>query len=121
MLVEFPNVKQEGGANRRRWFQSDGLELIVWYGKAGTPQGFQICYIGQDRQERALTWRSGRGFTHAQVDGGDSRPDKNMTPILVKDGAVPWAFVQGEFERRSVGLESGLRELVLGAFQGRGT
>ena len=119
MLVEFQNVKQEGGANRRRWFQGDGMELIVWYGRAGRPTGFQICYLGPDRQERALTWRSDRGFTHALVDGGDARPDKNMTPILLKDGAVPWALVQGEFERCSAGLEPALRDFVLGAFQGR--
>ena len=119
MLVEFHQVKQEGGANRRRWFQGDGLELIVWYGQSGPPVGFQLCYQGTDRRERALTWRPGQGFTHAQVDSGDTRPDKNMTPILVKDGAVPWALVQGEFERCSAGLEPALRDFVLGAFQER--
>ncbi len=119
MLVEFPNVKQESGSSRRRWFQGDSMELIVWYDRTGQPTGFQICYLGPDRQERALTWRPDRGFTHAQVDGGDARPDKNMTPILLKDGAVPWSLVQVEFERSSAGLETGLREFVLGAFRER--
>lgn len=95
------------------------MELIVWSGQNGQATGFQLCYLGPDRQERALTWRPGRGFTHALVDGGDSRPDKNMTPILVKDGAVPWLLVQREFERRSADLEAGLREFVLNAFQER--
>lgn len=119
MLVEFPHVKQEAGPNRRRWFQGEGMELIIWYGAGEAPEGFQICYQGPDRRERALTWRAGRGFTHAQVDGGDSRPDKDLTPILVKDGAVPWELVQGEFEQRSTGLEPALRNYVLGALQGR--
>ena len=76
MLVEFPNVKQEGGANRRRWFQGDGLELIVWYGTAGTPQGFQICYIGQDRQERERV----HGAPHKRT----SRSAQKATPIAGK-------------------------------------
>ncbi len=115
MLVEYPKVRQEGGANRRRWFQDDGMDFIVWYDPAGPPKGFQICYQGMDRQERALTWRTGRGFSHARVDSGDLRPDKNLTPILVKDGAVPWAFVRDEFVRRGAGLVPALRDLVLGA------
>ncbi len=119
MLAELLNVKQEGGSTRRRWFQGDGMELIVWYAETGASDGFQICYEAEDRKERALTWRPGRGFTHAEVKSGDTRPDKNLTPILVKDGAVPWAFVRGEFEWRSTALEPAVRAYVLGAFDGR--
>lgn len=119
MLAELLNVKQEGGTTRRRWFQGDGMELIVWYAATGEPEGFQICYETPDRKEHALTWRPDRGFTHAEVRSGDTRPDKNMTPILVKDGAVPWTLVRGEFERRSAGLEPAVRDYVLGALGGR--
>jgi hypothetical protein len=112
MLVELPNVKQEGGIKRRRWFQGEGMELILWYDGAGTPEGFQLCYVAPDRKERALTWRPGRGFTHEEVQGGGTRPDKNMSPILVRDGVVPWALVRGEFERHSAGLEPAVRDYV---------
>lgn len=119
VLTEFKQVKQENGAGHRRWFEDDGLELIVWHDAAGGPQGFQICYLGADRQERALTWQHGRGFTHARVDSGDTRPDKNLTPILMRDGAVPWARVQTEFAERSAELEPAMRDFVLMALERR--
>lgn len=119
MLVELTNVKQESGVVRRRWFQGDGMELIVWYDRADVTQGYQICYLAKDGKERALTWRPDFGFTHAEVKSGDTRPDKNMTPILVKDGAVPWSLVQDEFVRRSGELEPAIRNYVLGTLAGR--
>jgi hypothetical protein len=119
VLTEFKQVKQEAGAGLRRWFEDDGLELIVWYDTAGRPTGFQLCYLGADRQERALTWQSAPGFTPARIDGGDTRPDKNLTPILLRDGAVSWARVQTEFAERSAGLEPAIRDFVLAAFERR--
>ena len=117
MLAEFHQVKQEVGTNHRRWFEGGGLELIVWYGPGGAPTGFQLCYEAEDRRERALTWRPESGFSHALVDGGDSRPDKNLTPILVQDGPVPWALIAGRFAGQSAGLEAGVRDYVLGALK----
>ena len=120
MLKEFQKVRQEpGAAGRRRWFEDEGLELIVWYGADQKPEGFQLCYAGPDRRERALTWRSATGFSHARVDAGDTRPDKNLTPVLEPDGAVPWAQVQELFAARSTDLEPAMRALVSGAFAGR--
>src|SRR5688572_10146166 len=101
MLTELKGVMQEKEpGTRRRWFQDDRMDLIVWYTQ-GQPEGFQICYPGPDRRERALTWRHEQGFSHSMVDSGDTRPDKNLTPILVKDGAVPWAEVEREFAVRA--------------------
>ncbi len=91
------------------------MDLIIWYDAKNQPEGFQICYLGEDRRERALTWRAGQGFSHARVDPGDTRPDKNLTPILVKDGPVPWVQVQAEFARRAGQLEPAIREWVLGS------
>lgn len=34
MLKEFAGVKQEEAGLCRRWFEDDGMELIVWYGAA---------------------------------------------------------------------------------------
>jgi hypothetical protein len=117
MLVEFHGVKQEkGSAARRRWFQDDGMDLIVWFAQ-DHPEGYQICYRGEDQRERALTWRSGQGFTHARVDAGDTRPDKNLAPILVKDGPVPWDRVQADFSERAAKLEPAIRDWVLGTLR----
>ena len=117
MLVEFHGVMQERGVTTlRRWFQDEGMDLIVWFGAKNHPEGYQICYRGEDQRERALTWRTGQGFTHARVDAGDSRPDKNLTPILVRDGAVPWTRVRAEFSERAAELDPVIRDWVLETF-----
>ncbi len=111
MLREIPNVRQEGGAGRRRWFESDGLDLVVWQDAAGALTGFQICYdLGHG--EHALTWRTDGSFVHDAVDEGDDSPFKNKTPILVSDGAVPWAELTKRFEACSGSLEPALREFI---------
>lgn len=120
MLTEFKGVTQErGAATQRRWFEDDAMQLIVWVAAGGAPTGFQICYPGEDRRERALTWREGQGFAHARVDAGDTRPDKNLTPILVSDGEVPWERVHREFARRAAQLDAPLREWILARLAGR--
>lgn len=88
------------------------MELIVWLDAAGQPEGFQICYVGRMREEHALTWRRQAGFTHNRVDTGDTRPDKNLTPILVPDGEVPWDILRREFAASCDGLEPALRDFV---------
>ena len=112
MFKEFARVKQEAGEGRRRWFDDDGMELIVWLDPAGQPHGFQLCYQGAGRREHTLTWRDPGGFAHNRVSSGDSRPDKNMTPILVPDGTVPWEQLRREFATRGVDLEPALREFI---------
>jgi hypothetical protein len=114
VLSENRNVKQER-AGRRRWFEDEEIELIVWYRPTGEVDGFQICYGPPGGSGgRALTWRQGAGFAHSRIDAGDATPLKNETPVLAPDGAVPWAEVAEMFRDRSVTLEAPLRDLVLG-------
>jgi hypothetical protein len=114
MLREIKDVRQEPNApGRRRWFESDGFDLVVWHGPDDAVTGFQICYR-TSRGEFALTWRDGTGFSHDAVDEGDAGPTKNQTPVLVPDGRAPWAMVARTFEARSAALEPALRVLVAG-------
>jgi hypothetical protein len=118
VLREIKNVKQEREAGARRWFESDGFDLVVWFDVRGRMTGFQICYdLG--RGERALTWRARGGFAHSVVDGGEDTPLKNMTPVLLPDGEVPWRELTRRFEERSGSLEPALRELVRVKLDGR--
>ena len=113
-LNEIENVRQEPNApGRRRWFESDGFDLVVWHGADGAVTGFQICYRTM-HGEFALTWRDGAGFAHDAVDEGDTGPTKNQTPILVPDGRAPWAMLARTFGERSATLEPTLRALVAG-------
>lgn len=114
-------MKQERTGGSRRWFESDGFHLVVWYKAAGAVAGFQICYdLGAG--EHALTWRKDGGLAHDAVDAGDDTPFSNLTPILVPNGAVPWPKLTEAFEKRSGSLETSLRQLVLTVLQqgGRG-
>lgn len=112
MLREFRQVRQETDSpDRRRWFESDGFELIVWENARGETEGFQICYdLG--RGEHALTWRPRVGFAHHAVDTGEETALANLTPILVPDGAVPWSQIEALFGERGRGLEAELRDMV---------
>jgi len=111
MLNEIKNVKQEPGEGQRRWFESEDLELVVWFDAAGQVTGFQICYdLGGG--EHALTWKTGTGFAHAAVDSGDQTPLKNQTPILTPEGDVPRQEIARLFDEQSGPLEPELRQLV---------
>lgn len=118
MLIENRSVKQEAGAGRRRWFESDGLELVVWLDARGGVEGFQLCYA-RTEGERALTWRTGQGFTHSSVDSGNETPLKNKTPVLNPDGEVPWAELAALFKLRCATVEPMLRELILARLAAR--
>ncbi|MDQ5979685.1 MAG: hypothetical protein QG602_2660 [Verrucomicrobiota bacterium] len=105
-------TQEPGVKGRRRWFQGSGFELVVWLDATERLEGFQICYVGALQREHALTWRRLSGFAHNRVDTGDTRPDKNLTPILVPDGAVPWERLRREFAECSEGMEAALRDFV---------
>lgn len=111
MFQEIRNVRQEPGPGRRRWFESDRFDLVVWLEPDERIAGFQLCY-DFGRGEHALTWREGAGFAHSAVDTGSASPFKNCTPILVADGVVPWDDVAACFAARSATLEPALRDFV---------
>jgi len=111
VLHEIKNVKQERGAGRRRWFESDGLEVVVWFDRVGTVTGFQLCYdLGQG--QHALTWRLRSGFVHSRVDPGDETPLANRTPVLQPAGQAPWIEIARLFDERSATLEPAIRDLI---------
>jgi len=118
VLKEYQNVRQEPG-RRRRWFEGEELELIVWETPVGGVEGFQLCYVARDGGGRALTWRPGAGFAHTRVDEGDASPLKNETPVLMPDGAVPWTELTALFSKAGAALETPLRELVLARLAAR--
>lgn len=112
VLVEYKNARQVPGEGLRRWFEGHLYELVVWYRPdAKTVEGFQILYR-LNGKERALTWREGEGFDHAQVDSGTQSPFKNLTPILLPNGSIPWPRVIEEFAEGSAALEPDLRDFV---------
>ena len=80
MLSETPNVRQIEGERRRRWFDDEDFDLIVWFGQFGRIDEFQLCY-DKTSQEHAVIWKRGSGFSHYQVDVG--RGALGAKPILI--------------------------------------
>jgi hypothetical protein len=112
MLQEYTKVAQSRGVpGRRRWFSDDDMDLIVWYSEAGAATGFQLCYDREGR-ERAFTWDADSGMTHAGVDGGESTPLRNDTPILVPAGTPPTRRVLERFVESARELEPEIVALV---------
>ncbi|WP_414663765.1 hypothetical protein [Horticoccus sp. 23ND18S-11] len=111
MLREIKAVHQEQGEGHRRWFESDGLDFVVWYDRSHAIVGFQLCYdLGAG--EHALTWRPETGFAHSRVDSREDAPLRNLTPVLEPDSVVPWRAIAARFDERSRDLEAPLRQLV---------
>ena len=69
-MREMHHVRQIPGENRRRWFTSADMDLIVWLNNADKPMAFELCYDKQDA-EHAITWHSTAGFRHMAVDDGE--------------------------------------------------
>lgn len=104
-------MTQERGSGRRRWFEAEGLELIVWLDGRDDLSGFQLCYdFGRGRY--ALTWRTGGGFAHSVIDEGDGSPLKNQTPVLGPGSGAPRSEIARMFDLRSQTLEPKVRHWV---------
>ena len=111
MLTDQP-IRSVANDYDRRWMSDEYFDLIVWYESDGQIHGFQLCYDKPGR-ERALTWTHEQGFHHSAVDGGESKPTANRTPILVADGLFPVEQVRTEFIARGGSLDAEIRDLVL--------
>ncbi|MEW5725288.1 MAG: hypothetical protein AB1896_19395 [Thermodesulfobacteriota bacterium] len=112
MLKEVAHVRQIEGESRRRWFNDEYFDLVVWLDDRGEISGFQLAY-GRGRGERALTWRRGRGYRHDGVDDGEPGPwTRKMSPILVADGEFPRDEIAEAFERESARMDPEVAEFV---------
>ena len=86
MLKEAKHVMQVKGEPRRRWFDDEYFDLIVWFEKDDSICGFQLCY-DRERKPRALTWTKQYGYKHTGIDDGeDSGISAKGSPVLVDDG-----------------------------------
>lgn len=96
MLREIRNARQHPGEFRRRWFFSHEQDLIVWYAEDGEIVSFQLCYA-KYRDEHAIWWKAGKGFSHVRVDDGEGSSHSQSTPILLPDGEFRDAAVIERF------------------------
>jgi hypothetical protein len=111
MLREISETRQIRGEPRRRWFNSDTMDLYVWYDHEDAPLGFQLCY-GKPNEERALTWFRPASYSHMRVDTGGAHGQGRGTPLLVLDGLFDPASVGAQFARLGADLPADVLALV---------
>jgi hypothetical protein len=108
MLKETPNIADKN----TRWFSDDYFDLIVWYNEQGKITGFQLCY-DKKWDERAFTWKENQTPIHERIDSGETSPLKNMAPILVPDGIVPYEELIRRFREHAAEIDAVIFELVV--------
>ena len=118
MFREFHGLRPGEGHGRRRWFEGDGLDLMVWLGGDGAVTGLEFGYE-EAGLPRALRWQAGGGWWSAAVDAGDASPLRNESPVLLPGGPVPWAWLEARWRGEADGLEPALRAAVETAWAAR--
>lgn len=113
MLKEAKNVMQVKGEPRRRWFDDEYFDLIVWFEPGDEIFGFQLCY-DRERKPRALTWTRQYGYKHTGIDNGENSwgAAKN-SPVLVADGLFDAPSVGERLEKAAGELPHDIAAFVL--------
>jgi len=113
MLKEAKNVRQIEGEPRRRWFDDEYFDLIVWFEKNDSIWGFQLCY-DREYKPRALTWTKKDGYKHTGIDDGEgSGGMMKESPVLVADGLFNTRTTGQKLEAAAGGLPTEIKDFVL--------
>jgi hypothetical protein len=116
-MKEHLNVRQIPGESKRRWFQSENFDLIVWLSEDNGFSGFELCYDKQ-RTEHSISWSKSRGFVHMSVDDGEQRPGKyKASPVLTADGRFDGQRVYSAFLKASTAIPREVAVFVLTALR----
>ena len=113
MIKELKNVRQITGEPRRRWFEDEYFDLIIWLDKDDSVWGFQLCY-DREKKPRALTWTKAHGHKHTGIDDGEHVwGTSKVSPVLVADGAFDAPSVAKRFEKAAAEMPHALASFVL--------
>ena len=112
MLKEITYVRQIAGEPRRRWFEDEYFDLIVWFDAQDAIVEFELCY-DKPKNQRALRWERPHAYSHFRVDDGEHHAGRGKaSPILLRDPRFDREKVLARFELESTGLEEGISRLV---------
>ena len=112
MLKEIPYIRQIEGEPRRRWFEDEYFDLIVWFDQDGAILEFELCY-DKTKVQRALRWEGPEQYSHFRVDDGEHHAGRGKaSPILLRDTRFDREKVLRRFELESGSLEESIARLV---------
>jgi hypothetical protein len=113
MLKEAKNVRQIEGEPRRRWFDDEYFDLIVWLQPGEEIWGFQLCY-DREHKPRALTWTKEYGYKHAGIDTGEHVwGTSQCSPVLVEDGLFDTLPIAAKLQAAAGELPPGIAGFVI--------
>jgi len=113
MLREILRVAQRSLERRKRWFQDEYFDLYVWQVASGDVVELQLCYARGTLKERALMWRRGAGFDHANIDAGGEDAGWLETPLVRYGGKFGGWQVRERLESGLAAMDPGLAAFVL--------
>ncbi len=111
MLQEITFIKQHKDEPRRRWFEDEDFDLIVWFDENEEIIEFELCY-NKSAAECAVRWEKTDQYSHYRVDDGD-RPGKHKaSPILIPNGYFHRRKIAALFKIASVELDKRIAKFV---------
>jgi len=111
MLREFEDVKQFAGEPRRRWFEDEYFDLIVWQNEGGEIIEFELSY-DKSKNQRAIRWEKSAGFAHYRVDDGNGPGKHKATPVLFSGGSFDFEKIAQFFMLASKEVNEKIVEFV---------
>jgi len=112
MLREIHKTHQVPGEARRRWFNDQRMDLVVWLCNDGGITAFQLAY-DKPNSEHALSWSAESGFRHQRVDDGEREPGKHKkAPLLVADGTFDPAQLAASFRDHALDIDCAVSGFV---------
>ncbi len=110
-MRELKYAKKFDNGTPIKWFSDEYFDLAVWFYDNGEIKSFQLSYDIYNKNH-ALTWKEGIGFSHDEIDDGDSPGYHKMTPVLVPDGEFPREKIAGKFLEASKEIDQNISRFV---------
>lgn len=112
MLREITSIAQLIHEPKRRWFEDDYFDLIVWHDPQDKIISFELYYDKRGHQ-RAVRWEQPNRYAHYRIDDGEKRSGKSKaSPVLVVESEFDCSKVAFLFESESKRIDGGIARFV---------
>lgn len=118
MLREITSIAQLIHEPKRRWFEDDYFDLIVWHDHQDEIISFELYYDKRGHQ-RAVRWEQPNRYAHYRVDEGEKRSGKSKaSPVLIVEGEFDCSKVAFLFESESTRIDANIVNFVYDKIMG---
>jgi len=105
-------VKQIEGEGKKRWFEDNYFDLLIWENENNEIINFQLSY-NKVLDQHTVIWSKKTGYFHKKVDDGESNLGKHKaSPILLSNGVFDFKFVADKFEADCKDMDKKVFEFI---------